>query len=113
MEENMEKEQNEKHVEKILLCYMCKKSIESEKANFDLINNVAVHIKPRRPFSEKLKDIFRTKEKSEDCTLRYIKTISATGREISFKEVKIDDIFRHCRQLFVVINEQEELPIKK
>lgn len=100
-------------IEKILLCYICKKPIETEKANFDLINNVAVHIKPRLGISEKVKRIFKGNQIGDDCTIKYIKTISSTGREISFKEVKIDDIFRHCRELFVIINEQEELPPEK
>lgn len=103
----------ESKIDKILLCYMCKKPVETEKANFDLINNVAVHIKPKSSFSQGLKKLFRGSQVGDDCTIKYIKTISATGREVSFKEVKIDDIFRHCRELFVVINEQEELPPEK
>src|SRR3989338_7419351 len=96
------------NIEKILICYICKKPIESSKANFDLINRVAVHLKEKQSIDKKLKNIFSKKEgQKEDCTLKYVKTISATGREISFKEVNIDDIFRHHRELFVVINEQE------
>ncbi len=104
---------NPENIEKILLCYICKKHIESDMANFDLINNVAVHINPRLGISHKFKRIFKGSQIGDDCTIKYIKTISATGREISFKEVKIDDIFRHCRELFVIINEQEELPPEK
>ena len=105
MEQNV---QTNKNIEKILSCYICKKPIETEKANFDLLNRVAVHLKERHSI---IKNIFSKKPENQ-CTMKYIKTISATGREIDLKDVKVDDIFRHHRELFIVINEQELPPEK-
>ena len=105
----MDEMQEADKIQKILSCYICKKPIETEKANFDLLNRVAVHLKERKSF---LKKLF-SENNSNECTMKYIKTISATGREIDIKEIKIDDIFRHHRELFIIINEQELPPEKK